>query len=549
MQTAAWERFQTQWNAYNTALKQQPEIWKRIQAQHEKLAGSFANLGDKVAPISDTHADLTTAAEDQEKALSHTAELWGGIGAASGRTARNIEAGTKGLLKWAGIFAGVGTVLGGLGLDVMTHFGRDVFGWGKSATGLGLTVGQERSFGISYARLLGNPGAFLSGVNVGETDVASPAYRAMQMFGVDTNAPAGQASAALMQKIFSLSHQLPKNMLGPYAQAMGLGAFGIGAEDLMRYRAMSPAQFAQLQAIDQMEAKILNLDAATTAAWTNFTMKLDLAKAGIENVFIKLLTPLATPLAHLATGFEHLLQVLFAKNGTIAQDIDGFAAWMNKLNNKDLKDMGSKIGSAIGNFVTGVQDMAMLMQQVAEHPLLPWTWGTGPHDNPIKSAWNLTRFGAAGRVMTTHNPGNLKYAGQSGATLGQGGFANFASDAAGLFAMGRQLELYGARGLDTVQSIISAYAPASDKNDVPAYIRDVDKYLGVRPDEALNLLNPRVLTALMRAMILHEQGYSPYRGSTVNQAAQDVLGRTSIIIRDKTSLGVHAQVAAQGATP
>jgi hypothetical protein len=238
---------------------------------------------------------------------------------------RNVEGATKGLLKWAGIFAGVGSILGGLGLDAMLHLGQDVFNESKSARGLGLTVGQEQAFNISYARLLGNPGAFLSGINTGETDITSPAYRAMQMLGVNPNQPAGQTSAAMMQKIFNLAHTLPKSMLGPYAQAMGLGAFGISAEDMMRYRSMSPAKFSQLEATERKQATALDLPTSTQDAFTAFITQMKFAGKGIENVFVKGLEPLTGPLANLATGFEHVLQVLMAKNGGLARSIQDYA--------------------------------------------------------------------------------------------------------------------------------------------------------------------------------------------------------------------------------
>lgn len=551
IQSAEWEKFERQFDRYSEQLRKQPDIWKKITAAHEQFAGSFAKLGDKIAPIADTHADLTTAAEDQEKALDHSAELWGGIAGASGRTARNVEGATKGLLKWAGIFAGVGTVLGGLGLDAMMHFGGDVFGWRKSATGLGLSIGQERAFNITYSQLLSNPGAFLSGVNTGQTDITSPAYRAMQMLGVNPNQPAGQASAAMMQKIFNLAHTLPKGMIGQYSQILGLGAFGISAEDMMRYRSMSPAQFAQQQALAAAEARLLNLSNATSLAWTNFLIKMELAKGGIENVFIKLLTPLAGPLGRLTVGFEHLLQVLFVQNGPIAKDIDAFAKWIGKLNNKDFETFGADLKDAFGSFTTGIKDMALLMHQVATHPLKPWTWGIPlPNTQGGVAGGLLNGVSQAAANMWHNNPGDLKWA-PGFAKFGgwnNGGWAAFHYPEQGLNAMAYQLHLDALRGGSTVKGIVSAYDPG-DKN-LPSYIQSVSQQLGVSPTASLNLGIWRVLADLMRAMLRVEQGFSPHYGNAIAGAAQSVSSRFGVIeIRDKTSLGVVVQTAAHGATP
>lgn len=76
-----------------------------------------------------------------------------------------------------------------------------------------------------------------------------------------------------------------------------------------------------------------------------------------------------------------------------------------------------------------------------------------------------------------NNPGDLRYAGQAGATRGANGFAAFPTMQAGIVAANRQLDLYAKRGVNTIASIVSKWAPVSE-NDTSGYIAQVEKQLG-----------------------------------------------------------------------
>jgi len=534
VQTQNWEKFQQQFDLYSERLRKQPELWKKISADHEKFAKGFAHIGDSTEEHLSALQDMKDVGEEQEKTLSHSKELWGGIAGASASTAKNVIHATTSLLKWGGIFTGISGLLGYFTLHGMSDLGANVYGWRKSAAGLGVSIGQQRAFNISFGRLLGSPEGFLGGINAAVSNVA--AQGPLYALGVNPNGSTGSVALATLQALRGITQRTPTNQLGIVEQMYQLGNLGISVEDLRRLQSMTPAEFKGLLGTYHREQGALNIGDRTALAWTNFVTTMDLAKSKIENVFVNGLVPLTGPLEKLAGGFTHLLQVVMQKNGPIEQGINAIASWMDSFNGK----ITSK--PFIQQFMADVQLLGLGIHELAED-LNAW-------EHPLQSAWDLTRWGKAGIVLTTHNPGNLKFAGQAGAILGPKGFAQFPNDEAGLFAMGRQLELYNSRGINTVQGIVSTYAPASDRNDVPAYIADVDKYLGVTSTERLDLSNPRVLTALMRAMILHEQGYSPDRGSTVANAAKDVLARTGIIVTVENKIGsdVSASVSAQGAS-
>ena len=87
-----------------------------------------------------------------------------------------------------------------------------------------------------------------------------------------------------------------------------------------------------------------------------------------------------------------------------------------------------------------------------------------------------------------HNVGNLrpvgfKYEGQIG--VSPGGFAMFENRDYGIKALNHDIGVKLDRGLNTPEKFISIYAPASDKNDTSAYIRNVSNALGIKPNQEI----------------------------------------------------------------
>lgn len=128
---------------------------------------------------------------------------------------------------------------------------------------------------------------------------------------------------------------------------------------------------------------------------------------------------------------------------------------------------------------------------------------------------------ATKRGERNNNPGNLNFAGQAGASLERPGgrFARFETAFDGLRALARQLMLYAGRGINSVEKIISIWAPASDNNNTTAYIRAVSQRLGVDPRAALNMSDPQTMSALMSSIIQHENGRNIYSRELINKAA------------------------------
>lgn len=140
-------------------------------------------------------------------------------------------------------------------------------------------------------------------------------------------------------------------------------------------------------------------------------------------------------------------------------------------------------------------------------------WGKQLHDWIFdKTGIELPRgdgYKSAPRGIRNNNPGNLNYAGQAGATIegGEGGrFAVFESMQHGVAALYKQLQLYFKRGINTLSSIVKTYAPASDNNNVDAYISALTKATGKGANEVLDSGDTATIARLMKGIVDHENG-------------------------------------------
>lgn len=124
------------------------------------------------------------------------------------------------------------------------------------------------------------------------------------------------------------------------------------------------------------------------------------------------------------------------------------------------------------------------------------------------------------RGIRNNNPGNLVYVGQTGASKeANGRFATFASAQEGLNALAAQLRRYGQRGLNSIQSIVNTYAPASE-NNTGAYANYLAQKMGIDTNTQFDVnSDPAALAALIRGIVEYENGRNPYSNDMIAQAA------------------------------
>lgn len=152
----------------------------------------------------------------------------------------------------------------------------------------------------------------------------------------------------------------------------------------------------------------------------------------------------------------------------------------------------------------------------------PWVMsaGSAPIDRP--------ELANEPRGVRNNNPGNIRQSGTPWVGQAPGNdpaYVTFATPEAGIRAMGKNLLTYqDTYGLNTISSIVSRWAPASE-NDTASYIRTVSKAMGVKPDSALNLRDPDTMGKLIGAMIRVENGKQPYTDAQLQAGINAALGK------------------------
>ncbi|KFE50154.1 structural protein P5 [Pseudomonas syringae] len=143
------------------------------------------------------------------------------------------------------------------------------------------------------------------------------------------------------------------------------------------------------------------------------------------------------------------------------------------------------------------------------------------------------------RGLRNNNPGNIDYnprndwQGQLGIEAGvtKPRFARFDSPENGIRALAKLLINYrgkdgmpgiGLQGIDTVRETINRWAP-SVENNTEAYIKQVSAAAGVMPNESITIRDPRILLAVVTAIITHENGGNPYAPAVIAEGVRRAL--------------------------
>ena len=93
-------------------------------------------------------------------------------------------------------------------------------------------------------------------------------------------------------------------------------------------------------------------------------------------------------------------------------------------------------------------------------------------------------------------------------------FVQFTDPIYGIRAGARILHAYENQGIDTVGEAIDRWAPPNENNSA-AYVTDVCQQCSVEPDAVMSL--DSILPALIKAMIVHENGRNSYTDLQITQ--------------------------------
>lgn len=156
------------------------------------------------------------------------------------------------------------------------------------------------------------------------------------------------------------------------------------------------------------------------------------------------------------------------------------------------------------------------------------------------------------RGLRNNNQGNLRSGDDWQGMVGtdDSSFVIFKDISWGLRALATDLTNKIGRGVNTIRSIVSVYAPASDNNNVAAYINSVASDTGNDPDEPLGV-DKQTIHDLVRAFMNHELGGS-YSDMVTDQDIDHGIGMMNanlVTLIEASGIAIDAAVATATGQP
>lgn len=518
---AAFRDFVALFEKYNAQLAKMPGAWGKVNAASGQGAAAVkaqAENANKAAAAAGKAAD----AQKKFATFSQTAaHAMGTVARSTASVAKNILSATGALIKWAGFTTLFSGLLGAGGLLGASALSNNAGNLRRQSKGAGVSSAELQASSASFGKYV-DAEAQLQRINEVRNDVSKR----------------GALAAAGLGRLGALSNadfqaQALKIARNTFIKSGGTrqGAEAHGLLELFSFEELTRLKNTREEEIDtnikeyQSRKRLLDLNDKQLKSWQDLSIQLDLSGRTITNVLVDKLEPLAVPLTKLSESFAKAL-------GSILGD-DRMAGWIDSLGNsiesfaKYLKS--DEFTSATKSFVGGIKEMGAAMVKVARFindPLgsisngitsaiadLDKDLAAPPVGHAVTGKWQETKPSPAlapdqkgTSTSPRNNPGNLR---SWGNLPTQGGFAVFPTTEAGLSAMGKQLQLYGKRGKNTISDIISTYAPSSE-NNTQAYIDDVVKRTGFKANQRLDLNDTDTLAKLMAAMTKHENNKTNY---------------------------------------
>lgn len=135
----------------------------------------------------------------------------------------------------------------------------------------------------------------------------------------------------------------------------------------------------------------------------------------------------------------------------------------------------------------------------------------------------MTAIGKAPLGVHLNNPGNIKasktpWVGKKPIRTGQI-YEEYETMPYGVRASAKLLLTYYRKyGLMTVSTIIDRWAPEEDLNPTAEYISAVSDWIGVAPNQQIDVTDPEILQGLCRSIFRFELGRRPDGGDWVSEA-------------------------------
>ena len=459
----AFNAFKAAFDKYNAELAKQPKAWQEIGKTTKGATKGFEATSREMVVQQGAATKILAAQKATSSILQTQERAWRNIARETKSAAGNIVAATVSLAKWAGITGALSGLIGAGGLWGIDRLAQGVSGGRRSSTGLGVSYGQERAFGLNFGRYV-DTGSMLSGVSNALRDVTSRGYVGLRGAGISGQYLEGhnsaEVSAELLHRIPGMFSGTKEGLIGAKLKALGLDEF-LSSQDVSRYLHATPAERAAQEKSYATDAGKLNLSPTAQLKWQNLETQLDRAGKRIETVFVKGLTDLAGPLDHISTGFINVVEA-FSKSSDLKK-------WMAGIGD-GLEAFAKYVGTP--EFVASVESAAKSINDLAHIVVKAVSWITG-------NAGNILGVNSA-HAETTGRTGGIQLSPQIMGARGSGRQAlghrgSAATDAGALAVMDRLVRVHGwtpeaaaiAAGNVAVESGARADGSPGDVGSVP----------------------------------------------------------------------------------
>lgn len=579
--------FMERFREYQSALDDLPEAWRvaavgigesskqteKAKGEAKELGAEFNAVAEAILTINSGIDRLNTNLEDSKKKQDEfnksTRSAKGFLSDATKDAkslAGHIKEATASLLSWGGIVGIFTGVLGVGGLFGINRLAATTGAQRFTSLGLGTSIGALDSTAINYQKVLGNPAGTLGAIRDNQMDLSK--RWTFQAMGI--NNPDQDPAKLLPQMIRNARDIFVQNgstLQG--AKAHGLTNF-FTLDDLNRFKNMRDEEITAMEKRAQQDARLLQISDQQARQWQDFNVQLDYSSQSIRNTFVRGLGPLTPQLSKLSDALSGAIDTVL-RSPDLGKWIDGLAGGIEKFSNylvspdftndvnqfmTNIREMGVTVdnvikflkGETFNDWMNKSEDSANSAAEwvkdktgfdprsvgPAMKEFLAPSWSTiksvfvSGQLNPIFSAPADISDKSRTIADRFNNPGNLRSAyGYDTHNTKSGKFAVFPTLDEGVLAATKQLQIYGARGINTIDEISKRWAP-SKENDTQEYIRHVVRTTGFNERQQLNLNDPKVLAKLISAMASKEGAGSRVTESAVIQIYNNTGGNAIV---------------------
>jgi hypothetical protein len=518
--------FQALFAKYEAGLNKMPGMWGKVLGKNKEQKATFDRIVAALMVQKKLAEQAARAEEQGEKAAKATSSHWQDMADSTKKFAGNIADATKKMLGWAALGTVFTGLIGGGGLFGMDTLGHMVGDSRRRALGLGMSIGQMRAFDVNYSRVV-DSGSVLSGVQNAMSDPsARPALYGAGLSEADLSGKnAGQVAEILIQKMKGVVDRTPDDMLKIPLGTYHLGELGFGLEDLRRLKNTSASEVAGYGKMSAQDRKALELSDANAKMWQDFSKQMNLAGAEIENVLVRGLIPLVTPLKDLSIAVVKSIETFVAsgKLKGMVESLGGGIDWLaGRISDKSFQtsiaEFCDNIGSLAKATADGLRYLGLIPKKGALGVAQDIKTRAGQNGlNTHKSFWSVLAEPFSGvaddarargiRYRTGKRPIN-----NPGALMQPGSltdFQQFSNLDSGVQALGSNLRRYGNKyNKWTPAEIINRFEGGEvgnpHHNNIKAYIDDVVKTTGFKENQRVNLNDNNELAKLIAAIIKHE---------------------------------------------